>query len=370
MGRAPVSDWKARIKDLLAQIPGLLGLARLTLETVRICMRWRVTGLAAEAGFFALLSLPPLIFGLLGAVGYLGSWLGSDVVEQVTINVHRYAEQFLTAESLNQVIMPTLDDALSSGRPDVISIGFLLSLWSGSRCLNVLLDTISIMYGQGGVRGIVKTRVMSLSIYFVSMLFGAVLFPLIVVGPDLLSRIVPGRLQFLMLLYWPLVGGLTVLGFATLFYVAVPQRVSWVRDLPGAALTLVIWVGASYVLRWFLGNSIGGTSIYGPLAATIVVLIWLYFLGIGVLIGAALNAASHRLWPPVEQVPAAARAIEKIGDGIVRVMPLGGRSATAEPVNGSANGSANGVARRDAADDAGPDARGGEVGLDESRAIR
>ena len=39
------------------------------------------------------------------------------------------------------------------------------------------------------------------------------------------------------------------------------------------------------------------TSIYGPLAAPIVVLIWLYFLAIAVLIGAALNAATRQLWP-------------------------------------------------------------------------
>ena len=34
-------------------------------------MRYRVTGLAAEAAFFAILSLPPLIFGLAGSIGYL-----------------------------------------------------------------------------------------------------------------------------------------------------------------------------------------------------------------------------------------------------------------------------------------------------------
>ena len=75
------------------------------------------------------------------------------------------------------------------------------------------------------------------------------------------------------------------------------------RNVPGAALALVIWIGASVVLRWFLGESVGprSTSIYGPLAAPIVVLIWLYFLAIAVLIGAALNAATRALWPAVDR---------------------------------------------------------------------
>lgn len=345
-----MTTWKARLKDVLAQVPGLLGLARLTVETVRVCMRWRVTGLAAEAGFFALLSLPPLIFGLLGAVGYLGNWLGPDIIDQVTLAINDYGSQFLTDESLNEVIMPTINDALSGGRPDVISIGFLLSLWSGSRCLNVLLDTISIMYGQGGVRGIIKTRVLSLSVYCVSVLFGAVIFPLIVIGPALVSQMLPTRLQFLVTFYWPLVGGLTILGFATLFYLAVPQRSSWVRDLPGAVLTLVIWVGASYVLRLVLGTSVGGSSIYGPLAAAIVILIWLYFLGIGVLIGAALNAASHRLWPPTT-TPVELRARVWVEDQVQRLRTDNG----AEPA---------GDDRPD-----GDDARQGRSGLDDHRAI-
>ncbi|MDE9364457.1 YihY/virulence factor BrkB family protein [Luteipulveratus sp. YIM 133132] len=312
---------KSRLRELLSPVPGMLGLARLTAETVRVCMRWRVTGLAAEAGFFALLSLPPLIFGLLGAVGYLAGWLGEDIRQQVTNNVVNYADQFLTPDVISNVITPTLNQALSGGRADVVSIGFLLSLWSGSRCLNVLLDTISIMYGQGGVRGIIRTRVMSLSLYFVSLLFAAVLVPLMVIGPDLLTRIMPERLRFLMIFYWPLVGGLTIIGFATLFFIATPKRAPWVRDLPGAALTLVIWVLSSYGLRWFLGNSVDGFTVYGPLSATIVILIWLYFLSIGVLIGAALNAAAARLWPPPEMAPLHEKAREWLGDGVARIRP-------------------------------------------------
>ncbi len=292
---------RAGLRERLGRVPGLVSFIRLVLGTVRICMRYRVTGLAAEAGFFALLSLPPLIYGLLGAVGYVGQWLGQDVVSRVTMSIERYASQFLTEQSLRGVLLPTLKEALSGGRFDIISIGFLLSLWSGSRALNVLLDTISIMYGQGGRRGIVRTRVLSLSLYFVSLLFGALVLPLIVVGPELISSWLPARFLFLMNFYWPLVGGLTILAFATLYYIATPRRMPWVRALPGAALTLAIWVVSSMALRFFLGASIDGVSIYGPLAATIVVLIWLYFLGIAVLIGAAFNASAAQIWPMREQ---------------------------------------------------------------------
>ena len=62
-------------------------------------------------------------------------------------------------------------------------------------------------------------------------------------------------------------------------------------------LTLLIWFVGSFVVRWIISISVGGTSIYGPLAAPIVLMIWLYVLAIAVLIGAALNAAIESVWP-------------------------------------------------------------------------
>jgi membrane protein len=261
-------------------------------------MRYRVTGLASEAGFFALLSLPPLVLGLVGGVGYLGDALGPDIVDRVNRQVQTFAEQIFTAQTVASQITPTIQDVLNRGRLDVISIAFVLSLWSGSRVLNVFIDTISIMYGQGGERGIIRTRVLSFTLYTAAVITGAVVLPLVLLGPSLLDDLLPARVDFLLDLYWPVLTVLTVLSLASLYHLATPRRTSWRRDLPGAGLALAIWIVASFVVRKVIGASVGGgTSIYGPLAATIVVLIWLYFLAIAVLIGAALNAASRELWP-------------------------------------------------------------------------
>jgi membrane protein len=276
---------------------------RLTRETVSICMRYRVTGLASEAGFFALLSLPPLVLGLFGGVGYFGRAMGRDNVQALQDKITDLASKVLTTSTVASAITPTLNDVFKNGRADLISIGFVLSLWSGSRVLNVFVDTISIMYGQSGVRGIVRTRALSFSLYVASLIVGVVIFPLVILGPVLLGDILNGHAEFLLFLYWPLVTILTIASLSSLYWISTPRRTSWVRNVPGATLALVIWLGASVVLRWFLGASVGprSTSIYGPLAAPIVVLIWLYFLAIAVLIGAALNAATRALWPSVDR---------------------------------------------------------------------
>jgi membrane protein len=75
--RCPVTDAKRRLRRLLARIPGPAAPGPAGgRDGSRICLRYRVTGLASEAGFFALLSLPPLVLGLFGGVGYVGSGSG------------------------------------------------------------------------------------------------------------------------------------------------------------------------------------------------------------------------------------------------------------------------------------------------------
>jgi membrane protein len=320
-----MTDAKRRLRRVLARVPGAIPFVRLTVTTIRVCLRYRVTGLASEAGFFALLSLPPLVLGLFGGLGYLGRALGQEAVTEVRDTILEYSARFLTQDVIDTVLGPTVDDVFTAGRADLLSIGFVLSLWSGSRALNVFVDTISIMYGQSGVRGIVQTRALSFSLYVFALVLGIVTIPLVLLGPTLLGDLLPPPWHTLTLLYWPLVTLLTVGGLTSLYHISTPRRSPWTRDVPGAVLTLVIWALASFVVRGTIAASLGGTSIYGPLSAPIVLLIWLYSLAIAVLIGAALNAAVRQLWPHAERRPLHVRLV-------AWVRGLRDRRPTAAPV--------------------------------------
>ncbi len=284
---------------------------RLIVSTTATCMRHRVTGLAAEAAFFAVLSLPPLIFALAGSIGFVFQQFTDAQISGLRVTVLEAASNVLTPAAVNQVIKPTLNQVLQGGRYDVASIGFILSLWSGSRALNVFVDTITIMYGLGGHRGIVRTRATSFVLYVLGMITGVVTIPLIVAGPTLVSQVLPEQLEFLYSLYWPTVLVLCICFLATLYHVSVPVRTKWRFNIPGAVFTMVCWILGSYLLRVILiGTAKNSTSIYGPLAAPIAILLWLYILSIAVLIGAALNAAFDQVWPQ-EQISAARRDLLK-----------------------------------------------------------
>ncbi|MFC4786229.1 YihY/virulence factor BrkB family protein [Nocardioides sp. MAHUQ-72] len=292
---------------------------RLIVTTVSSCLRYRVTGLAAEAAFFAVLSVPPLIFAMAGAIGYVTDRFTPAQIADVRAAVIDLSERALTESAVNRIIIPTIDDVLKGGRFDVISLGFVLALWSGSRALNVFVDTITIMHGLGGHRGIIKTRALSFALYVLAMVTGVLTVPLVVAGPSLVGDWLPPRFDFVMNFYWPTVIVVCICFLATLYHVSVPVRTNWSFNLPGATFSLVVWIAGSYLLRWFLtATAADSKSIYGPLSAPIAVLIWLYLVAIAVLIGAAVNASFDTVFPQKSTTRARLELMQRLRSMTVR----------------------------------------------------
>lgn len=275
-------------------------------DTVNSCVEYRILGLAAEAAFFTLLSVPPLLLSLIGLLAYVDRWTGANTIASVESNILEASRTVLSDKGVSQIAQPILEDVMRVGRPDVISIGFLFALWSGSRAVNVFIDTITVMYGLDGARGIVKTRLLAFGLFIVALLIGSVALPLMVAGPDAVVNLVPGSTTVVQVLYWPVVTLLSVVFLTTLYHVSVPVRSPWVEDMPGALIALGMWVLGSFLLRIYLTSTVEGPTIYGSLAAPVAVLLWIGVSAFAVLVGAAVNAAIDRVWPSV--ATAAARA--------------------------------------------------------------
>lgn len=266
-------------------------------DTVNSCIEYRVLGLAAEAAFFTLLSVPPLLLSLIGLIAYVDRWTGTDTISSLQHNILEASRTILSDKGVREIAQPILEDVVKVGRPDVISIGFLFALWSGSRAVNVFIDTITVMYGLDGARGIVRTRLLAFVLFLVALVIGSVALPLMVAGPDAVVKFVPGSATVVQILYWPVVTLLSIVFLTTLYHVSVPVRSPWVEDMPGALIALGMWVLGSFLLRIYLSSTVEGPTIYGSLAAPVAVLLWIGVSAFAVLVGAAVNAAIDRVWP-------------------------------------------------------------------------
>lgn len=304
-------------------------------DTVNSCMEYRILGLAAEAAFFTLLSVPPLLLSLIGLLGYVDAWTGADTIQSVRDNLLDASRTVLSERGVRQIAEPILDGVMKGGRPDVISIGFLFSLWSGSRAVNVFIDTITVMYGLDGVRGIVKTRLMAFLLFIVALLIGSVALPLMVAGPDAVVQLVPWSTTVVQVLYWPVVIVLSIAFLTTLYHVSVPVRSQWIEDVPGALVALAMWVLGSFLLRIYLTSAVEGPTVYGSLAAPVAVLLWIGVGAFAVLVGAAVNAAVDRVWPAA--ATAAARAAQErlrqaqVAEYVARTAPAPQEAGAVDP---------------------------------------
>lgn len=258
----------------------------------------RVLGMAAEAGFWGIVSLPALLLSLFGGLGYLRGVIGDDGMDSVRYDVLRAAHEVLTPSTVNTVVAPILDEILSRGHPGVISIAFIVSLWTGSTCMSDYVNTITVAYEMRGARSWFWTRVRALLLYLLAVASGIVLLPLLALGPGTITQLFPDGIQdeislTIKIFYIPVVGIGSVLVVATLYRLALPRRVAWRNGLPGAVLAVALWLGGSFGVRAYLTLSIQNRSAYGQLSAPIAALIFFYVTALAVLLGAELNSALH-----------------------------------------------------------------------------
>jgi len=103
---------------------------------------------------------------------------------------------------------------------------------------------------------------------------------------------------------WPAALAVATLIFALVYYVTpdVEQRsFRWVT--PGAAVAVLVWLGASYGFSAYISRIADVGAIYGTFAGAIVLVAWLWLTNVALLLGAELDAEIERAKQLTEGVP-------------------------------------------------------------------
>src|SRR5699024_2778562 len=79
-----------------------------------------IVGRSGQAAFWQTLSLPPLLMGLLGALGYVSGWFGPQTLEVVRRKIITASNQVFSDSVVEQIISPTIDDMLARGRGSIV----------------------------------------------------------------------------------------------------------------------------------------------------------------------------------------------------------------------------------------------------------
>jgi membrane protein len=257
---------------------------------------------AASAAFWQTLSLPPLLLGLFGVLGYVERWFGPDTVVAVQEWIIRITSGVFSRNAVDEILVPTVADVLTTARGEVVSIGFVLSFWSGSSAMAAFVDAITRAHDQFPVRSWAWQRTLAILLYLAGLAVGIVLLPIAALGPERLLPLLPDSLEpaaqaTVNVLYYPVVVVALVLALTTLYKIALPFKPPWSRGLPGAVLAAVVFLVSATGLRLYLDWITGTGYTYGALAAPIAFLLGMYFIALAVILGAYLNASIQTVRP-------------------------------------------------------------------------
>ncbi|MFW2828538.1 YihY/virulence factor BrkB family protein [Sphingomonas sp. ID0503] len=200
--------------------------------------------------------------------------------------------------SVANLLREPIYQVLAARTGPLLWLGALVGLWTVGSFIETVRDILRRAYGTTYSYPFWRYRIWS-----VALIVGSVLIVMIsfsaqvvltgveefiyrlvpvareVVGWIGLSKLVPGALMFLALYI--------------VFYSLTPSkyRYSKCQKWPGALFVAVWWIGTTAVLPKVLGLLGGYDLTYGGLAGTIIALVFFWVIGLGLVIGAHLNAA-------------------------------------------------------------------------------
>ena len=257
--------------------------------------RARVGGLSAEIAFFGLLGLFPAVIVFAAALGSLdvviGAGAAADTEEWL---LDRVVETFGSDNTLRSTVRELFDRSNAG----LITAGIVITVYASSRGFTAVVGALDVTYGHEQRRNWISTRVMGFGLTLFSVVVAALVAAMVVVGPllgggeEIAERLGAGSAFTTAWVWfrWPVVIVVVVCWAASLYHFAPRRRTPWRTDLPGAVVGTVWWLAVSLGFRVYLdAASSGMNAVFGFLGGALSLLIWLYLLAMGLLVGAEIN---------------------------------------------------------------------------------
>lgn len=260
-----------------------------SLEYIRLGIQWlnrmHIPQLAANTGYFIVLSVFPALLLVLSALSYTGL-----TVENLLEMLEGVLPQALMGTA-RQLILSVYKNASGA----VAGVSALTAIWSSSRGVYGLLTGLNAIYGVSEDRGYLYTRF--ISVLYTFALEAVILLTLVlhVFGNSLLKFIRGLNLSAMTVLmdildlrfvFLLLVQSLL---FTLMFMILPNRRNRFWESLPGGLLASIGWLLFSNLYSVYVTHFPSYANIYGSVYAIAISMLWLYCCLEIIFFGGALN---------------------------------------------------------------------------------
>jgi len=273
----------------------------------------RVTGLAAEMSYYALISIVPIATALGSSLGFLRRLLGDEQVEQVRTSIVEALTTIFAQQVASDILAPLVDGLLDEGRASVAIGAVLVTLYLASRLFRAAVRALDDAYRVTARRHVVAQYLLGLAFTVAALVTVVTVAMLVVVGPLLgggealveslgVSEAVRVAWE---VLRWPVAFGLGLTFLVLLYRYAPNVRTHWRRCVPGAVVgslgVLLVSGGFALYVRVFAPRALEADASNAAvvqaaaqmLSLVLAGVLWLWLASIAVLLGGIVNAELH-----------------------------------------------------------------------------
>ncbi len=245
---------------------------------------------AGNLAYLAMLAIFP--FFILGAAIF--SAIGEESERAATINAILYA----LPPMVGDVIGPVARDVIEARSGWLLWAGAAVALWTVGSLVETIRDILRRAYGTEATQAFWKYRLLSA---------GVILVAVLLLMLSLMAQVVIGTAQEVIEAYFPqavdrvadlrltrIVPAFGLFGSLYLiFYTLTPSKYRHRRypKWPGVLLTTLWWIAVTTMMPAVLSSFFTYNLTYGTLAGVMIVLFFFWLVGLGMVIGAELNAA-------------------------------------------------------------------------------
>jgi membrane protein len=296
---------------LLAPFTTQLTWRELVRRTVRESLADNCFGMAAQLAYYFFFALFPALLFLLALASFFP-------IETLIDDIFAIVGRFAPPEVLT-IITDQIREIAAGEQGGLLTLGFLLALWSSSAAMVAIIDTLNRAYDIEEGRAWWKIRLIAISLTFGLALFILVSFALILLGPTAAQWIAdrtPLGQVFVwtwMIVQWPIVFTIVAIGIGLVYYLAPDAEQDWVWLTPGSITATLFWMAASLGFKFYIANFGNYTETYGAIGGIMILMLWFYISGLVILVGAEMNAEMEHASPygkaAGEKVPGEKRTI-------------------------------------------------------------
>lgn len=249
-------------------------------------------GFAKGAAYSALLSFFPV---LTTTTAILVQLKAEDISHKITSGLFKVAPPGVEA-LIRQV---AYKGSHPLGLPIVAS---LLALWAASGVMMSLMEGFQAAYQRKSKRGIVHGRFIALWLVVISIVPVVGASAIMIAGDRTenqvlhLAGVLPvgetlrGGVRLAGLIARYLVAMSTITIVATLLYYFGPDAGRRRHILPGAWVSMGLWLAITQIFAWYVRYIANYNVLYGSIAAVIALCVWMYLLALSAMVGCEYNA--------------------------------------------------------------------------------